>query len=172
MLADTLRAARRFYKYTDVDEPAAARQWQLQLCRALGLTGRIHVAGEGINGTVGGCASGTALYTMAMERHAVWGQIFGGIDFKSSAGDASAFPNLFIKCCTEIIALGRSPAEISWRDCGQHLEPAEFHRMLLEHAAQQQRQPSEQPSEPPGSNGSDPEDLFLLDCRNMYGSLL
>lgn len=130
------------------------------------------MAGEGINGTVGGCASGTALYTMAMERHAVWGQIFGGIDFKSSAGDASAFPNLFIKCCTEIIALGRSPAEISWRDCGQHLEPAEFHRMLLEHAAQQQRQPSEQPSEPPGSSGSDPEDLFLLDCRNMYGSLL
>ena len=45
--------------------------------------------------------------------------------------------------------------------------------MLLEHAAQQQRQPSEQPSEPPGSSGSeDPEDLFLLDCRNMYGSLL
>ena len=42
----------------DVDEPAAARQWQLQLCRALGLTGRIHVAGEGINGTVSGTREG------------------------------------------------------------------------------------------------------------------
>eukprot|EP01046_Picozoa_sp_COSAG06_P021730 COSAG06_NODE_1646_length_8811_cov_6.796258_1_plen_283_part_10 len=103
----------------------------------------------------------------AMERHALWGAIFSGIDYKESNGDASVFPvssesivlqcsavvdhashsrmhaavvavsqNLFVKSCNEIIALGCSPTEISWRDSAQHLEPTEFHQMLLKHAAQ------------------------------------
>jgi predicted sulfurtransferase len=46
---------------------------------------------------------------------------------------------MFVKSCDEIIALGRSPSEISWRNSAEHLEPAEFHKMLLQHAAQQSR---------------------------------
>ena len=42
-----------------------------------------------------------------------------------------------MKSCDEIIALGCSTSEISWRDAAEHLEPAEFHKMLLKHAAQQ-----------------------------------
>ena len=137
-----------YYKYCDVGDPAAARQWQLELCTALRLRGRIHVAAEGVNGTVGGSAEAAALYIAAMERHQTWASVFSGIDYKASDGDASAFPNLFVKCGHEIIALGRSPAEISWRDSAQHLDPAEFHRMLLEHAAQRQRQTSEPPVGP------------------------
>lgn len=81
-----------YYKYTDVDDPAGARQWQLDLCSALNLRGRIHVATEGINGTVGGPVAATTLYVAAMEHHAHWGSVFSGIDYKESEGDASAFP--------------------------------------------------------------------------------
>jgi hypothetical protein len=81
-----------YYKYTDVDEPNIARQWQLDLCSALHLRGRIHVATEGVNGTVGGSVAATALYTAAMDHHATWGPVFSGIDYKESEGGASAFP--------------------------------------------------------------------------------
>eukprot|EP01052_Picozoa_sp_SAG31_P065528 SAG31_NODE_24357_length_483_cov_0.932292_1_plen_135_part_01 len=46
---------------------------------------------------------------------------------------------MFVKSCDEIIALGCSTSEISWRDSAEHLEPTEFHKMLLKHAAQQAR---------------------------------
>lgn len=46
---------------------------------------------------------------------------------------------MFVKSCNEIIALGCSTSEISWRDSAEHLEPTEFHEMLLKHAAQQAR---------------------------------
>ena len=39
-----------YYCYTDVANPETLRLWQMQLCKALGLRGRIHVSKEGING--------------------------------------------------------------------------------------------------------------------------
>ena len=81
-----------YYKYTDVVDPDSARQWQLDLCTALHLRGRIHVATEGVNGTVGGSVAATALYIAAMEHHTRWAAVFSGIDYKQSEGDASAFP--------------------------------------------------------------------------------
>lgn len=81
-----------YYKYTDVNNPDDARQWQLGLCTALHLRGRIHVAAEGVNGTVGGSVAATGLYKAAMEHHPHWGAVFSGIDYKESEGGASAFP--------------------------------------------------------------------------------
>lgn len=81
-----------YYKYTDVGDPDSARQWQLDLCTALHLRGRVHVATEGVNGTVGGSVAATALYIAAMEHHTRWAPVFRGIDYKESEGDASAFP--------------------------------------------------------------------------------
>ena len=66
-----------YYKYVDVDDAAAAREWQHTLCTALGLRGRIHVASEGINGTCGGSTAATSLYEHAMNCHARWAQLFG-----------------------------------------------------------------------------------------------
>ena len=43
-----------FYKFAPVSDPEAVRLWQHTLCRALGLTGRIIISPQGINGTVGG----------------------------------------------------------------------------------------------------------------------
>ena len=35
-----------YYKYTPVDDPHKVRDEQMELCRQLGLTGRIIIAGE------------------------------------------------------------------------------------------------------------------------------
>ena len=61
-----------YYKYVAVGDPPALRAWQLSLCSALDLRGRVHVGAEGINGTVGGTREATRLYVEAMNCHPVW----------------------------------------------------------------------------------------------------
>ena len=41
-----------YYCYIDIANPEALRSWQVNLCKALGLRGRIHVSTEGINGSL------------------------------------------------------------------------------------------------------------------------
>ena len=57
----------------------------------------------------------------------------GGIDYKitpdedsqrGSGGGSGAFPNLFVKQCDEIIALGCPPHELSWRQGAEVREPS------------------------------------------------
>ena len=43
-----------YYKYVRIKDPEKIRNEQKELCQKLGLTGRIIIAGEGINGTVEG----------------------------------------------------------------------------------------------------------------------
>ena len=59
-------------------------KWQRELCEELELTGRILIAHEGINGTVGGSIESAQAYIKAMNEH----PLFGGIDFKISPGSS------------------------------------------------------------------------------------
>ena len=65
-----------YYCYVRVEEPQALRHWQVKLCKALRLKGRIHVGLEGINGTVGGSTVSCRAYMTAMRSHNVWGEFF------------------------------------------------------------------------------------------------
>ena len=188
-----------FYRYCDLTDPEAERSRQLALCRALELRGRVRIAPEGINGTLGGSKKSIDLYCGVMRRH----QLFAPLDLKLSPGSAADFPNLWIKVCTEIIALGIDPAEVSYKDAGPHLEPKEWHEILLrstahnsknkneEEEGQEQEQEQEQeqrhrqqkgcdsppppptpptpPTPPPRSSSSSAPPL-LVDCRNEYES--
>ena len=69
-----------FYKYVHIDNPTQIQAWQKNLCADLGLTGRILLAHEGINGTLGGSKEATDAYVQAMNAH----PLFGGIDFKKT----------------------------------------------------------------------------------------
>ena len=40
-----------YYFYNEIEDVDGYREWQLDLCKNLGLRGRILVASEGINGT-------------------------------------------------------------------------------------------------------------------------
>lgn len=146
-----------FYRYCDVAAPRALCRWQRTLCERLQLTGKVRLAKEGLNGTVGGVRAATRAYVQAVMAHpALRGMTLD--DFKSSPGGARCFADLRVAVHQEIVPLGLSPQAVSHRDAGRHLSPEEFHEevqaLLGRDAA--------------GSGGGG--GTLLLDCRNFYES--
>lgn len=133
-----------YYKYVELPEPGAILKWQQRLCKKLGLTGRIIIATEGINGTVGGSVEATQAYIDAMEEH----YSFGGIDYKEAPGDETYFPRMRVVVKDEIVRLGVDSKKVTTKDGGKHLKPKEAHELL----------------------NNAPEDLVILDTRNNYES--
>jgi UPF0176 protein len=130
-----------FYKYIDIANPEAIRSWQRELCTELGLTGRVILAQEGINATLGGTNENCKKYIEIMDKH----PLFGNIDWKLADGDATAFPKLKISVKEEIVRLGVDPKKVTVKDTGIHLSPEEVHKLL-------------------DTN----KDLIVLDTRNDY----
>ncbi|MGE0009256.1 MAG: rhodanese-related sulfurtransferase [Candidatus Babeliales bacterium] len=135
-----------YYKYTDIEDPHAIMQWQQTLCKELGITGRILLAKEGINGTVGGTDEATESYKKAMAEH----PLFADMPIKSSEGGAHHFPKLRVAVRNEIVTLGLSPDEIKATGERTHLSPEQVHELL----------------------NNKPEDLVILDARNTYESAI
>lgn len=113
-----------YYKYVHVDDPKKLMADQRALCEKLGLTGRIIVAHEGINGTVGGTVENTEKYVEEMEKDTR----FAKIHWKRSAGLEKSFPRLSIKVRNEIVEgkLGKNdinPNAVT----GKKLKPEELH---------------------------------------------
>ncbi|CDK30956.1 rhodanese-related sulfurtransferase [Candidatus Babela massiliensis] len=137
-----------YYKYVSIENPESVVLWQKELCQSLGLTGRIIVAQEGINGTLGGEDKAIENYKSQMINHHQFGHLFNDIDFKESSGSSNHFPRLRIVLKNEIVRLGLDPQEITAEDGGIHLTPEEVHNLIAQK----------------------PEDLVLLDTRNDYES--
>lgn len=131
-----------FYKYVDIEYPKQVQKWQQKLCADLGLTGRIIIAHEGINATVGGSEKNVEIYKKAMEKD----PRFRGIDFKESQGGSGCFPRMRIIVKNEIVYLGLDPQKVTAKNGGQHLTPEETHTLIA----------------------SKPDDLVILDARNDY----
>src|SRR4029079_10989099 len=110
----------------------------------LGLTGRIIIAHEGINGTAAGSQEAVTAYVKAMEEH----PLFNNIDFKYSEGDKNLFPRLKISVKNEIVRLGVDPKIVTAKNAGKHLTPQEAHTLMAQRA----------------------KDLVILDTRNTYES--
>lgn len=131
-----------YYKYVDIEFPKRIAKWQEKICTDLGLTGRIIIAHEGINSTVGGTDEAIDRYRTIMQEH----PLFDNIDFKESIGGADCFPRLSIKIKNEIVHLGIDPRTLKAQDGGIHLKPQQAHDLMA------------QP----------PKDLVILDTRNIY----
>jgi len=131
-----------FYKYVDIEYPKQVQKWQQKLCADLGLTGRIILAHEGINATVGGNEKNLEIYKKAMAKD----PRFTEIDFKESEGGAHCFPRMRIIVKNEIVYLGLDPKKITAKNGGQHLTPEETHNLIAQK----------------------PDDLVILDARNTY----
>ncbi|HLC87733.1 MAG TPA: rhodanese-related sulfurtransferase [Patescibacteria group bacterium] len=112
-----------FYKYTAIEDPEKLRQEQRNVCQKLGLTGRIIVAGEGINGTVEGLIGNTQEYIRLMIKDLR----FEDMHFKKSAGTGDAFPKLSVKVRPEIVSSHLGEGDINPnRVTGKYLEPGEL----------------------------------------------
>ncbi len=135
-----------FYKYVAIPDTAALLAAQQELCGRLGLKGRIILAHEGINGTVGGTYESTQAYKHAMLNH----PLFSDMDIKESDGTADNFPRLRIVIKEEIVHLGLDPKRVPASRSGIHLTPQQAHDLIA----------------------SKPDDLVIFDTRNSYESCI
>lgn len=130
-----------FYKYIHIQYPEAIRKWQRSLCEQLNLKGRILIAHEGINGTVGGSPEAIDAYISHMQEH----ELFKDVDFKSSCASGEVFPKLKVKVRPEVVRLGIDPQKITAQDGGKHLTPTEVNEVIAQH-----------------------KNLVILDARNKF----
>ncbi len=128
-----------YYTYTHIADPENIAQEQRDLCIKLGLKGRILIAHEGINGTVGGADDALARYKTFMHNH----ELFKDMDIKESEGEADHFPRLKVIVKKEIVNFGGTPVS---GQPGTYLSPEEAHELMK----------------------AAPEDLVIFDARNKY----
>lgn len=129
-----------YYKIGKVANARKQVEFQREVCKALGLKGRILINEQGINGTVGGDKIAIDRYRAYMDEH----RYFQGIDFKESTSDIDPFPRLKVRYREEIITT-EDTEHITWNKRGNHITRDEFHKWL--------------------SSG---EDMVILDMRNDY----
>ena len=114
-----------FYKYVAIGDAETFADGQRELCRALGLKGRILIASEGINGTLAGPTEAVNRYIEALKADVR----FSDVEIKVSAGDIDTFPKLVVKVRAEIVTLNAGSIA---PDKDNQLSPAEWKRMLEE----------------------------------------
>ena len=115
-----------FYKYVDIDDVPALCAQQHSLCTRLGLSGRVLLGTEGVNGTLSGSPRAIREYVCTMKMH----PLFTGIDWKSSVADPALglpFPDLVVKQVKEIVSLGKN---VDPQTGGKHIPPQQFHEAL------------------------------------------
>jgi UPF0176 protein len=127
------------YKFVKLSDCAALREPLLARCDALGITGALLLAEEGINGTIAGTRSGIdqiLAYLRSDPRLA-------DLEHKESAADQPPFYRMKVKLKKEIVTMGVpgiDPTELA----GQYVKPEDWNALI-----------------------SDP-DVLLLDTRNDY----
>jgi UPF0176 protein len=116
-----------YYKYVPIDNPEELVKAHKEFMAPLGMTGRIIISHEGINGTCEGTKE-------ASEKYQTWltaDSRFADMWFKKSPGTGDAFPKLSIKARKEIVSayLGEedfNPADFT----APHLPAEKLHEWL------------------------------------------
>ena len=115
-----------YYKYVSIDEPHQLAELQRTICNHLGLTGRILIAEEGINGTV----EGTITSTEAYARELLSDSRFSDIHIKRSAGTGHAFNKLKIKVRPEIVGTHFPAAVNPSEQTSPHISAEALHELI------------------------------------------
>lgn len=131
-----------YYCYTPIAEAEQFAAEHLHFCKSLGLTGRIIVADEGLNGTVSGSPEACRTYMETLHADSR----FSTIDFKVDEVDEPSFVKMHVRYKEEIVNSGLAgrPEVSPLKRSGKHLEPLQFAEM------------------------KDREDVVVLDVRSNY----
>jgi UPF0176 protein len=131
-----------YYCYSTIADGEQFAADHLKFCKSLGLTGRIIVADEGLNGTVSGSAESCKTYMEAIHAD----ERFAKTEFKIDEVDTPSFVKMHVRYKSEIVHSGlRDPNVIDPKQkTGIHLEPQEFLAM------------------------KDRDDVVVLDVRSNY----
>jgi UPF0176 protein len=112
-----------FYKYVTVENPQELRDWMFVRATELGLTGRVLVAEEGLNGTLEGSLENTRVFASELLADAR----FDDMNIKTSVGDGTTFKKLSVKVRNEIVGTQFDPKTVDPRIAtGKHLSPEEL----------------------------------------------
>jgi UPF0176 protein len=120
-----------YYNYAKIADPIGFMNWHKAVCQNLGLTGRVLIATEGINGTLEGTKEHIEEYCRLFLLQDGSEGTFGNLSttkFKRSRGTGHAFPRLSIKVRDEVVSLSLDknddidPNQIT----GKHLKPEEL----------------------------------------------
>lgn len=121
-----------YYRFTPLADPEAVRLWQRELCHRHGVKGRIIVAPQGINATVGGEVSQVKRYVKATREHPALSEI----DVTWTDGTGDDFPRLSVRTRPELVTFGAVDAVQVDADgvagTGTHLTPEEVHQLVAE----------------------------------------
>ena len=167
-----------FYAYVPLVDPAAVISRLRLACERGGVTGKLRVAAEGINGTAAGPDAGVDALIRALETdpEPALAAAAKTLDYKREPGCAHLFPaGLSVRLVPEIVPFGRPVAVPDANPRGasddvpstsassaarvEHLDPRAFHREIIA-AAEHAAHPSSTSDAPP----------LVLDVRNYYES--
>lgn len=121
-----------YYTFTPLSEPDIVRLWQKTLAEKLHLRGRIIIAPQGINGTLGGEVNDLKQYIKETKAYPP----FKSTIFKWSDGSREDFPKLSVKVRPEVVTFNAANElqvnEHGVMNGGQHLKPAALHKLIAE----------------------------------------
>ncbi|KAL2924866.1 Rhodanese-like domain-containing protein 6 [Bienertia sinuspersici] len=157
-----------YYKYTSspIDDLNQLFTFYNSNCSSLGLLGRVRIAPQGVNVTIGGKIS--LLHSHIASLLNDYGGFFEGTDFKLASCDEPlsmevakecGFTSLSIRIVKELVTLSANPLvkSPSISNAGKHLSALQFHSVL-----QNAGEPLKEESP------IDFKKLVLLDARNLY----
>lgn len=117
-----------FYKYCNISEENVKmmKERELAVCKALGLTGRLILAREGINGTLEGKIEDIERY----KTHILSDRHFKKMVIKETASNGDSFPKIKVKIKDEIVST-KYPKHINpLEKTGTHINASEVKKMF------------------------------------------
>lgn len=130
-----------YYNFTPIQEPDKFCKAHKNFCQDIGLTGRIYISVEGINGTAGGTKEQIEAYQSYLLKQPG----FEDTEFKTEESDFIPFAKLICKVREEIVSLHVD--DVDPKNGGKHLEPHDWRKIM--------------------ESG---EDYVMIDVRNNYES--
>lgn len=126
-----------YYKYTTVPNIESLVLFFESNCKSLNLLGRVRIASNGVNVTIGGKMSALERHIEAMKLN----EMFEGTDFKLAASGGPlderiarecGFTDLSIRVVKELVTLRSDPSlrPPDINNAGKHLTATEFHSVL------------------------------------------
>ncbi|CAD5123576.1 DgyrCDS11911 [Dimorphilus gyrociliatus] len=142
-----------FYKYRCIKKVERIKNWLLNLCQRLDLTGKVRIASEGVNATLGSNDfRKIKVFVECFKKHPLFHDMTE-FDFKMSNGNSKDFPEgLKVGIYSEICRLGINPDDLSFEKASTHISAEKFHSAVEDHLNK------------PNDN------KIFIDCRNYYES--
>lgn len=115
-----------FYRFIDIEDPAALCAELQPFCERAGLLGTILVADEGVNGTLAG--EGSAVQAVLDRLQALLG-VDSSFEARWTDAVAAPFRRMKVRNKTEIVALGR-PEIRPQQKAGKHVAPRDWNNLI------------------------------------------